>query len=82
MHILAINSSSSANQKQVILRIFNLLKTRGVDCLTTDDSGNNALHYSVKCQAIELVQILLSQGISVNVINQDGHSPLSIALKG
>lgn len=33
MHILAINSANSGNQKQTILRIFNTLRDRGVDCL-------------------------------------------------
>mmetsp|Transcript_152 Transcript_152/g.285 ORF Transcript_152/g.285 Transcript_152/m.285 type:complete len:93 (+) Transcript_152:2768-3046(+) len=82
MHILAINSSSSANYKQVILRIFNTLRDRGVDCLASDDSNSNALHYAVKCGASELVSVLLSHGISINVVNNEGHSPLSLALKG
>ena len=59
MHILATNSASSANQMNVILRIFKTLKDRGVDCLCTDSLGNNALHYAVKCRAIELVDLLL-----------------------
>ena len=82
MHILATNSASSANQMHVILRIFNTLKGRGVDCLCTDSLGNNALHYAVKCQAVELVNLLLDNGINVNIVNHEGHSPLSIALKG
>ena len=82
MHILAINSSGSANHKAVILRIFNTLRDRGVDCLSTDNTKNNALHYAVKCRAEELVSVLLSQGIGLNVVNQDQHSPLSLALQG
>ena len=82
MHILAINSASSANQKQVIMRIFNTLRDRGVDCLGQDLSENNALHYAVKCQAQELVSVLLEHGINVNVLNKDGHSPLSLAVRG
>lgn len=51
MQILAINSANSDNQKQTILRIFNTLRDRGVDCLGQDLSQNNALHYAVKCKA-------------------------------
>ena len=82
MHILAINSASSQNQKAVITRIFNTLKARGVDCLGFDSLGCNALHYAVKCQANELVSLLLAGGISVNSVNEEGHSPLSLALRG
>jgi len=82
MHILATNSSGSANYKSIILRIFNTLNERGVECLSTDDSGSNALHYAVKCDAIELVSVLLGHNIDFNVINQEGHSALSLALKG
>ena len=82
MHILAINSSASAQQKAVILRIFNTLQSRGVDCLCADNLGNNALHYAVKCRADELVSLLLGNGIEINLVNNEGHSPLSLALKG
>ena len=82
MHILAINSASSSSHKQVILRIFNTLRDRGVDCLGKDETGNNSLHYAVKCEASELVSVLLSHGIDFNVVNNEGHSSLSIALKG
>ena len=82
MHILAINSTCSAQQKAVILRIFNTLQSRGVDCLCADNLGNNALHYAVKCRADELVSLLLGNGIEINLVNNEGHSPLSLALKG
>lgn len=36
----------------------------------------------MKNDALELVKVLLYNSIQVNVINQDGHSPLSLALKG
>ena len=82
MHILAINSASSFSQKAVIIRIFNTLKARGVDCLGVDNSKNNALHYAVKCEAYELISLLLSEGINFNQVNEEGHSPLSLSLKG
>lgn len=47
MHILAINSRDSANSRAIILRIFNTLKNRGVDCLSPDTTNSNALHYAV-----------------------------------
>ena len=82
MHILAMNSASSSNQKAVITRIFHTLKSRGVDCLGVDGTNNNALHYAVKCRAYELIGLLLAEGIQLNVINDEGHSPLSLSLKG
>lgn len=79
---MAINSTGSANFKTVIIRIFNTLKDRGVDCLTTDNSGSNALHYAVKCGATELISVLLGHGIDFNVVNQEGQSALSLAMMG
>ena len=64
------------------MRIYKTLKQRGVDCLESDKLGSNALHYAVKCQATELVRMLIYDNIQVNKINEDGHSPLSLALKG
>ena len=82
MHILAINSASSQNQQAIIVRIFTTLEARGVDCKGADDLGSNALHYAIKSGAEELVRLLLENGIDFNLINNDGHSPLSLALKG
>ena len=53
-----------------------------MDCKCADNLGSNALHYAVKSCAIELVRLLLLNGIDFNLINQEGHSPLSLALKG
>ena len=80
MHILAMNAVNSQSQQGVIKRIFNTLKQRGVDCICEDNTGSNALHYAVKCNAYELVELLIAEGISVNQINSEGHSPLSINL--
>ena len=82
MHILAINSRGSEQSKAIIVRIFNTLKSRGVDCLGNDNSLNNALHYAVKCRANDIVKLLLLEGINVNQVNEEGHSPLSLAMKG
>ena len=82
LHILAINSRNSENCKAVIVRIFKTLKSRGVDCLCTDNSGSNALHYAVMCKANEIVNLLLLERIDVNQVNDEGHSPLSLAMRG
>ena len=55
MHILAINSGMIHTVSHLIMRIFHTLKARGVDCLSPDDSGNNALHYAVKHKAVDLI---------------------------
>ena len=66
----------------VIARIYKTLKARGVDCLECDKHGNNALHFAVKQKAVEVVRMLIYDNIKVNQVNEDGHSPLSVALKG
>lgn len=64
------------------MRIFNTLEARGVDCKSADNLNCNALHYAVKCHAIELVNLLLQNNIDCNLVNNEGHSPLTLALKG
>ena len=36
----------------------------------------------MKCNALELVRMLLEKEIDCNLVNQEGQSPLSLALKG
>lgn len=66
----------------ILRRIYDQLRKRGVDCLEQDSLGNNALHYSVTSRCYDLCSILLSEGISVNAVNNEGHSPLSLYMKG
>jgi ankyrin repeat protein len=80
MHILAKNSSGGL--MHILRRIYNQLRKRGVNCLEQDSLGNNALHYAVTSNCYDLCSILLDEGISVNEINNEGHSPLSLYMKG
>lgn len=66
----------------ILRRIYDQLKKRGVNCLELDSLGNNALHYAIPSRCYDLCSILLDEGISVNAVNKDGHSPLSLLMKG
>lgn len=66
----------------ILRRIYDQLRKRGVDCLEIDSLGNNALHYAVESNCYDLCSILLEEGIQVNAVNKEGHSPLSLLLKG
>lgn len=82
MHILAMNASQATSQVKIIERIFETLKKRGVDIKDDDLSGSNALHYAVISNSIEVCRLLIYNGIDQNKVNDEGHSPLSLALKG
>ena len=80
MHILSQNANGG--QFHILKRIYDALKKRGVNCLERDISGSNALHYAIRSNCFDLCQILVSEGIGINDINNDGHSPLSLYMKG
>ena len=66
----------------ILRRIYDQLRKRGVNCLEIDSLGNNALHYAVQSNCYDLCSILLDEGIQVNAVNSEGHSPLSLLMKG
>ena len=80
MHILAKNSTGGL--MHILRRIYDQLRKRGVNCLEQDSLGNNALHYSVISRCYDLCSILLEEGIKVNAVNNECHSPLSLLMKG
>ena len=82
MHILAQNSSGGAGQFVILKRIYDTLKRRGVNCLERDSLGSNSLHYAVQQNCFDLCQILVQEGVGINDVNNDGHSPLSLLMKG
>ena len=82
MHILAMNASQAQSQVKIIERIFETLKKRGVDIKANDQTGSNALHYAVQSNSIEVCRLLIYNSIDVNQVNLEGHSPISLALKG
>lgn len=48
---------------------------------STDSQGQNCLHHAVsKCANTELVQLLLDQGVDVNMIDNHGRSPIMTAI--
>ena len=53
-----------------------------MNCLEKDGFGSTALHYAVACGCLELSQVLVKEGVDVNVINSDGHSALTLLVKG
>lgn len=80
MHILAKNSNGGL--MHILRRIYDSLRSRGVNCLEQDSLGNNALHYAVQSNCYDLCQILISEGISVNSVNHEGQTPLSLIMRG
>jgi len=81
MHILAMNSKKCGTNPTVfdnMMRICTILRKRGVNCLEQDNLGNNALHYAVQCDSLQLVQVLIAEKIDVNAVNNDGHTPFSL----
>lgn len=47
----------------------------------SDNTNTSALHYAVSNNCFHLVNLLILEGLNVNQINNDGHSPLSLFLK-
>ena len=80
MHILAKNSLGG--KMQILKRIYDQLRKRGVNCLDVDSLGNNALHYAVESGCYDLCQILIDEGIDINAVNKKGFAPVNIYFKG
>lgn len=80
MHILAKNSSGGL--MHILRRIYNSLRSRGVNCLEQDSLGNSALHYAVESNCYDLCEILISEGISINAVNNEGQTALSLVMRG
>lgn len=81
-HILSMNASSCSYDH--LKRIYETLLKRGVDVQAKDIHGRNALHYAVISGSVQLVKLLLSQdnGYNPNEVDNEGHTPLSLCLKG
>lgn len=81
-HILSMNAS--ACQFDHLVRIYQALMTRGVDCKAKDIFLRTALHYAVISRSLELVRMLLTQenAYDPNLVDSQGHTPLSLYLKG
>lgn len=47
-----------------MMRIYYKLKKRGLNCLELDHQNRSALHYAVNGGTFNLVEILLSEGLS------------------
>ena len=77
-----MNASSCSFEH--LQRIYEAFLKRGVDCKAKDNFGRNALHYSVISNSLQLVKLLLthSDGYNPNEIDKEGHTPLSLCLKG
>lgn len=68
-----------AKEKSNINIIKKLLK-KGADLHTIDEKGNNAIHYAIKSDKNnKTLKFLLKNNINVDVINNDGGTPLYLA---
>lgn len=60
--------------------IAEFLINEGIDINLTDKSGDTALHYlcdeEPDNEVLELIQIMLDRGASINIQDNDGHTPL------
>jgi ankyrin repeat protein len=79
----AVNSATTDYNRNLVT---NLLNTQGIDVNTTQDyregsdsNGNTALHYAVICMTAT-EQLLEVPSINVNVQNNEGITPLMIAV--
>jgi ankyrin repeat protein len=81
-HILAMNADGCSEEH--LKRIYQTLLKRGVDVRAKDSFARNALHYAVIGNSLVLVKMLLQSGdgYNPNEVDKEGHSPLSLCLKG
>ena len=65
-----------------MMRIYYKLKKRGLNCLELDHQNRSALHYAVNGGTFNLVEILLSEGLSARQQDKEGLTPLATYLRG
>ncbi|WP_422410919.1 MULTISPECIES: ankyrin repeat domain-containing protein [unclassified Endozoicomonas] len=46
-----------------------------------DDQGNTSLHYAIQNNDMEMIEILLSAGAGINIMNGLGYTPLHLAVQ-
>lgn len=80
MHILCMNCSKCNYEH--LDRIYTQLMKRGVNCRAIDSLGRSALHYAVQADHAEMVGRLIAEKYDVNVVDNEGHTPFSIAVNG
>jgi ankyrin repeat protein len=82
----ALLVSVGSNQKEYI----SLLVSKGIDINSQDDNGNTALHYPLSNvlrdkmylpYSTEIVKILLEEGADPHIRNNEGKSPMDLAVE-
>lgn len=80
MHILSMNSKVC--KADILERIYQTLKKRGVNIDARDGFKRTALHYAVENRSVLLVENLLDYGLSTQDVDMYGYTPLAIYIKG
>eukprot|EP01105_Mastigella_eilhardi_P011727 TRINITY_DN2693_c0_g2_i10.p1 TRINITY_DN2693_c0_g2~~TRINITY_DN2693_c0_g2_i10.p1 ORF type:complete len:1603 (-),score=344.20 TRINITY_DN2693_c0_g2_i10:1449-6257(-) len=78
-HSLAQSPSQLTNWEDVLLRQF---LGKGVDLKQLDASGKNVLHYCVLHEHYQFCSLAIDRGVSVNVVDKTGFSPLLYLFNG
>jgi len=60
--------------------VLDMLIKRKININAVDLRGNSALHYAAKCGYLRAVKFLLSNGINVDLSNQEGEKPEQVAV--
>lgn len=57
-----------------------LRRMSNTDILTTDSEGNNAVHWAVVSGNLEMIQYLIGLGVRGDLVNDNGQTPLHLAV--
>ena len=61
------------------LEVMRFLMQKGIDILSTNQNGSNALHIAVKKENIKVVQVLLDIKYPLNYTKNNGVTALGVA---
>lgn len=89
-HKLDLNALNDLNETPLMValknskvELANYLLSLGADCGRVNKSGSNLLHLAAEKGLVELAETIIkkSKHIDINLINKDGQTPLSLAVR-
>jgi len=80
MHILALHGGNADRVK--LQEIYTQFVKRGVKHMAVDIYGRTALHYAIISKNKPIINILLNSQYDPNIVDLEGHTPLSLLVKG
>lgn len=78
--LLNLKDDKDEEKKKIIRFILKELITKGLNINSLCTNGENALFRSIRANDEELVKLLISMGIEVNIQNNDKQTPLATAV--